>query len=399
MGEFKEVNEDSKYLYFVADNSTQFVWLDMVWERLGGMRCDTTELQHYVRPQDDDWSGVVIGSTFVILAPKKNLIRAFMGHGTSDKGIFKFQGYRGAVGMDYYYMSGHKDCWHFSKHGHALQHPYNKVLKMGLPRSDYFIHKDKTYNRNDILKEFGIETNREIVLFAPTFNTGSLEYYYYDILKQLHKKYFVVIKKHDREFFFGDSTRGGRLFGRTLDDKRFTLKPTMQKKLTKNLFEYRGSADPVKFLTIADYYMGDCSSLDYLAMFADIPIVMVEPYNNARTDVAYEYDIRNTAPFYQRGADLLNIIERAKGVTYTEARHDFIKRNFYYNDGHAQDRMCEHTQKLVERLKRRIFEDWEDPHLERQLAITKTITAAREKMRAEAKDEQPFNSDKDIEQI
>jgi len=36
--EYKEINQDSKYFYYFADNKSQFTCLDYLWEKLGGTK-------------------------------------------------------------------------------------------------------------------------------------------------------------------------------------------------------------------------------------------------------------------------------------------------------------------------------------------------------------------------
>lgn len=343
--EYKGKGLQSEFLYYVADNETQFNLTDLLWNELGGWKFKTFELDEaFATP---DFGGVMVQSTFVITAPRPHLTRVWLGHGTSDKLIKKFEPPTSILGMDYYLCSGPKDKYLYGKFGHALFHPYNKCLMTGLLRSDFFLNPELRLNKQTCRENIGISTDRPVVLFAPTFNTGSFEYYEWDLLSQLKDDYFFLVKMHDREFF----RPGAKIRGRD-GDQPFDLDPELEKSLHDNYMVYRGRHDPLEFIAAADYYIGDASSMDYEALFADIPMMMIRPYNNVAGDTPYEFDIRNVCPYYARGdGNLVEILHQAEEPGYRQDRQDFIERCFSFNDGDAINRTCDYLTGLVARHK------------------------------------------------
>jgi hypothetical protein len=369
--EYKDRGPYSEFMYYVADNETQFNLADLLWDELGGLKFKTFELDEAFGTPE--FGGVLVQSTFVITAPRKSLTRVWLGHGTSDKLIKKFEPPTSILGMDYYLTSGPKDKYLWGKFGHAVFHPYNKCLMTGLLRSDFFLNPELKLDKQTCRENIGISTDRPVVLFAPTFNTGSFEYYEWDLLDQLKDDFFFLVKVHDREFYRTSS----RIRGRD-GDQPFDLDPEFEKRLHDNYLVYRGKHEPLEFIAAADYYIGDSSSMDYEALFADIPMVMIKPYHNVAGDIPYEFDIRNICPYYARGdKNLMELLEQAKEPGYQEDRHDFIERCFSFNDGNAIQRTCEYMMDLVERHKETMAGN-PDPNWIKMEAASKQILAGKQ---------------------
>jgi len=162
------------------------------------------------------------------------------------------------------------------------------------------------------------------MLFAPTFNGGSLETYYREFLEKIPQKYFLLIKRHDRELFFQSTGH-------------------------KNVFEYRGTDNPMKFVAMADYLITDESSIAYDALFADIPLIFVRPKVPLMTDIAYEYDLRNVGVHYslEEPIDILQIIELSNNPTFKVLRKNYLDYNYFFTDGKARERNINIAKQLL----------------------------------------------------
>jgi len=333
--ETRITSELAKHIYYYGDNESQHNLTRYVWERLGGTLFTQPELSD-VTFSDPAEPQFLLAASFLLLPARKGLVRVQIGHGTSDKPIFRLQDHWIYDAYEHYIMSGPKDGWLYNKYQHALYAPHNRVFKSGLLRSDFIINN--TWSREEVLNELGltIPKKREVVLVCFTFNSGSLEYYL-PMLKRLTKKYFVIVKMHDREFF------------------RTSIP-------IKNLVWLRNPYyEPVKLFSIADYYLGDGSSLDQDWVFTDKPMVLCRPYKNPSIDVPYEYDIRNTTLWYENPQDMHELLQIAKDPKYSRERKAYREKCFYYNDGHALDRICE----FVEQQAKKIVESKPRPKLTR----------------------------------
>jgi hypothetical protein len=105
-------------------------------------------------------------------------------------------------------------------------------------------------------------------------------------------------------------------------------------------------------------------------------MVLIRPFRNAIGDVPFEYDVRNTCPYYNIGEDMLAALKDAEKPVYGEARKELIGNCFYFNDGHAIERACQHVKDKVKLLKDRL-DGKEDKYLNWQLKMMDRVTLQR----------------------
>lgn len=274
--------------------------------------------------------GIYICASFVSFKVRRDRTRIFIGHGTSDKPIFKPNEQTAVTMFDYYFMSGDKDAWLFNRYGHLPHFPIDRVIKTGLLRSDLILNG--AYDREKILRKYSLPMHKKIVLMAPTFNAQSLPVYGDKFTDEIPKKYALVIKTHDRET------------SRVVQSKH-------------DVFNFRGPrADIMELLSVADYYIGDGSSVDYEALFTMKPMVILLPGKPVVHDIPFEYDIRNVCVFHSPDMDIMKSLEEAEKPEYVSMKKDFIDKCFYYNDGKAIDRACRAIQEFERRIE--FWEKW-----------------------------------------
>lgn len=377
--EYREEYEGSKYLYYVADDEMQFNMANHLWSRTGGTKFYTSELPTVVT---QDFEGVLVESTFVVATPTIKKVRVFLGHGVSDKPIKRFSGVHGVIGMDYYFMQGEKEIHHFGKHGHQLFAPYDKTMRIGVLRADLLLNEKErkrawgVTTKEAVRRELGIPVDREVVLFAPTFQTGSLSFYFDDLARQLAEgKYVFLIKKHDREMFFG-----GRV---VRNPNGYKYKKRFQKKYLKDVIAYPDKnaidmhKDPIKFIFAADYYMGDGSSLDADALFAGIPMIGIRPPKDVYTDCPIDFNLRHCMPQYEVHMDLQEVIEDAKSPAWERKREILKEKAFpYCREGNSIETSVNYLKGLVDRLQKRLNGE-EDENFMRMEAVLKQVRAMR----------------------
>ena len=347
--EFREVNEDSKYFFFLADNESQFCDMGTAWEELGGTKFVAHELQHVLK---NDTEAVLVEAVFVVSPPRPNAIRCFIGHGVSDKPIAEFKPPQNMFAMDYYFSAGPKQAWNFDYYKHSMVVPYNREIRIGMPSSDFFINGLNSFEwREETKKRYGIDTGRKIVLFSPTFQSKSLEFYYRLLVESFKDEYFLIVRRHDREAFFSPH--------------RFP-----------HVLEYRGLNHPNDLIGISDLYIGDGSSVDNLAVFAGIPIVEVRPLTEIWGAVPYEYDLRNYVPYFSvdpmiKEPTILDVVKDAFDnfeSKWNPLRKKYIEKSFYFNDGKCMDRFTSRLKDLLVILKMR-----KNGHIDRRYMAVRKI--------------------------
>ena len=332
--EYREINEDSKLIYYVVDNMSQMADMDHLYKRYGGRILYSAESTDYL--SELTTQGILYLSVFMIFPPDPYLARVFMGHGISDKPIAKFASPRNFSALDYYNVPGIKYAWHFDHYGHQISTPYDKKLKFGMPVSDYFLNKEMDLRKQKpaLLKKYRIETDRPIVLFSPSFNSEDLAFYHRLFVEQFKDKYYFVTRCHDREM--------------TFDEHPYP-----------NTFMYKGMNNPAELIAISDYYIGDGSSIDNIAIYADIPMVLVKPQKSIAGDVPYEFDMRNYTPYFAINTDgpfksILTRMEEASTPEAKDKRWEYINQCFDYNDGNCIERMCKRHEQLMGVIKDRM---------------------------------------------
>lgn len=333
---YRDVNEDSKLVYYVIDNESQMADMNFLWEKFGGRKVYTAEITDHIN--EDTVRGVAYFSVFLILPPDPFFLRVFMGHGISDKPIAKFKPPRHFSALDYYNCPGLKWSWHLDHYGHQIQVPYDKRVKFGLPASDLFLNPELDLKapekKKALFQKYGIKTDRPVILFSPSFNSKDLEFYYRLFVEQFKDNYYLIVRCHDREFYF--------------DDYPYP-----------NVYHYKGLDNPAELIALADYYIGDGSSVDNIAIYADIPMVLVKPQVGIVGDVPYEFDMRNYVPYFAINPDgpfksIVECMDEAATPHMRLKRQEYIKTCFDYNDGHCIERFYKRHQSLINVVKARI---------------------------------------------
>ncbi|MFQ9192872.1 MAG: CDP-glycerol glycerophosphotransferase family protein [Candidatus Gastranaerophilaceae bacterium] len=121
----------------------------------------------------------------------KNTKRINLSYGCSlNKNAYWFQK-RAADGFDYKFVHGE-----FAKQQNLQYLSEDRIKVVGMPKYFGIKEKCKNYNKENILKELNIKTKKAILVYYPTWDEDSSIDLYYNILLELKKQFYIVIKPH-----------------------------------------------------------------------------------------------------------------------------------------------------------------------------------------------------------
>lgn len=137
----------------------------------------------------------------------------------------------------------------------------NKVLEMGYPANDIF-YKDNEMKINELKERFGIDTDKKIILYAPTFRDNKfddegnrifdLELDLNKLYNQLNDEYFLIIKTHyvvSKELNIGEEMKDFVMDLSDHDDihELFILSDILITDYSSVFFDYAHSKRPILF--------------------------------------------------------------------------------------------------------------------------------------------------------
>ena len=187
---FIDRGEESKFIWWIANNPYMLMRHKAIIKEVGGTIVSNTG--------DYSPKGLMMcASNFRF--PKRESIKAvYIAHGTSNKGIGAAWGPEGRAKYDYYFVSGPKQAWCYKKYGHNINGERN--VRYGNPVADGYLNNTFFVIRQG--KEIlGIRDDKPILLFAPTFGTGTFNRVAM-LLQKYTDKYHVVITTHPREVLY-----------------------------------------------------------------------------------------------------------------------------------------------------------------------------------------------------
>jgi len=339
-----------KGLYYFTKKSYQFSQSKPVFDRLGGKIITYTKypktffyfLIRYgpfrvklmgkkFKRIDRAVHGVLLCHSGEYIVPSgKNFRRVFVYHGTCDT-VFKADGPEDKLLADwfeYYFVTGEKDLYKLKKYTYNADALNGKIIKIGMFRSDPIVNK--SYNREKILKRYRIQDKGEkIVLFAPTWQWGggTLRECFEKFAAEISGRYLLIIRPHVND------TR----------NIQFILKWQRKHRISDLYIFPIPSKDIMDFISVADVLIGDNSAVNYDFSFAKKPIVLVKSDEHPHLFVPPdEYNIKLCCPIYIPEKD--SIVEKIEDAfhnpVYRKCIESLVKKSFYFNDGHAVDRVC-----------------------------------------------------------
>jgi CDP-glycerol glycerophosphotransferase (TagB/SpsB family) len=98
----------------------------------------------------------------------------------------------------------------------------------------------------------------------------------------------------------------------------------------------------MEFVYISDLMIGDNSAVNYEFSLTKRPMVFVKSETKDVFRPPDQFNIKLCGPMYNPETDdIVNTIEEAfNNNMYAERIRKLVDNSFYYNDGHAVDRVC-----------------------------------------------------------
>jgi CDP-glycerol glycerophosphotransferase (TagB/SpsB family) len=250
--------------------------------------------------------------------PKK----VFLTHGNMLKNYFKMHPKRLEMIRKYDYMAaiGPYMKQEFLKTGI----PSDKLVDIGIARTDDVIKKRNNHTLPESLALLGIENNKPIVSYLPTFwGDSSVEILGPKLLEKISSDYTVIFRPHPQTPMKIISK-----YSEVIEDK-------------PNIFYLpEGNSNRVSLLDImgiSDVIIGDISSVMLEAVLLNIPLVFAEPdtKNNIESHSQLDEIINYSSKISEHNVALLNEIladSINRGIDESLWRKT-IERDFFFADG------------------------------------------------------------------
>jgi len=228
----------------------------------------------------------------------------------------------------------------FKKYGLDTIH---KIHSVGLPKLDILF--DGTYNRDDLLQEMGLNPDKKVVLYAPSFKPTSI----FSIGKEvvnLSERYQVIVKLHPYSWS-----------GLYASHDQHLIFERLQKRYPPFYLVPPEKHDVRPFLFVADVIISDGSSVinEFLALercgiIVDLPDDRLTHSNGKPLleNSSSEW-LKQSYVHIRPGDNLEEAVEKAMNPS-EERKHKIIEDKSYifsYTDGHASMRVKEIVEKWL----------------------------------------------------
>lgn len=204
---------------------------------------------------------------------------------------------------------------------------YNKrIVESGCPRTDLFFDIDKHVEIvNKIKKIYSVDSNKKIILYAPTFRTNyDFDYNQIDFekiisdLNQKNNDYIFFVRLHSR-------VKSGKI------------------KTSKNVIDVSDYPDVYDILISADILISDYSSVFFDYIYLNRPIYLFAPdYNDYLDDrgINFEYN-KLPFPISYSSDELSRHILQSESEKYKNKLEYFINSMNLKDDGLASKRIVD----------------------------------------------------------
>ena len=200
---------------------------------------------------------------------------------------------------------------------------HGEKLKCGTPRCDiFFDEKGKKNIKDALMKFYGIDENKKIVLYAPTFKKNGVEN------KIDYEKIINELSKYDNYIFF------------------VRLHPISKTKIceSKSVINVTDYPDIQELIVACDIMITDYSGCCFDAMFARKACLLYTPdfdeYIKNERKLAFDFD---ELPF-ERANDIEQLIDAIIGFDYNnylERINKFMDRIESYETGNASKKIAD----------------------------------------------------------
>ena len=210
----------------------------------------------------------------------------------------------------------------------AFQIEKSKIKPLGLPRLDYYFEKhDLNSLKEDFFKKYGLDSNKKIILYAPTFRDEEKYNNVFDFLdlrkfnEALGNDYVLALRLHPKiKDFYVDSIESGEDY---IDCSDY---PSEQ-----------------ELMMLSDILITDYSSIMIEFAILDKPIVffVYDLDNYLKTERGFYYDFEKTVP----GKLVYNSDELITAIKNDDFDKDklssFTKTQFDAIDGQSSERVVD----------------------------------------------------------
>ena len=215
-----------------------------------------------------------------------------------------------------------------NEYAEAFQIDKSKIKALGLPRIDYYFENHDLDNmKSEFCKEYGIDSSKKIILYAPTFRDEERYNNVFNFLdlkkfnEALGDEYVLALRLHPkiRNFYKDDISSKGKYV------------------------DVSGVESEQELMLISDILITDYSSIMIEYAILNRPIIFftydLEDY--LANERGFYYDFKKTVPgpIAYTSDELIDII---KSNEFDKSRiSDFIKTQFDAIDGKASERVVE----------------------------------------------------------
>ncbi|MBQ9025741.1 MAG: CDP-glycerol glycerophosphotransferase family protein [Methanobrevibacter sp.] len=209
----------------------------------------------------------------------------------------------------------------------AFQIDKSKIKPLGLPRADYYFkNHDISQLREKFNKRFNIDSDKKIILYAPTFRENKQYnnvFNYLDLNKfnqQLCDEYVLVLRLHPKikKFYSEDISVDGDYV---------------------DCSDYKNEQE---LLLLADILITDYSSIMIEFAILDKPVIFfaydLENYLNNERGFYLDYKKDLPGPIVYNCDELINVIQEGIDVSNLNS---FLKTQFDFIDGNASERVVD----------------------------------------------------------
>ena len=210
----------------------------------------------------------------------------------------------------------------------AFQIDKEKIIPLGLPRIDYYFENhDLNRIKSDFCKKYGIDFDKKIILYAPTFRDEKKYNNVFDFLDLkkfydvLGEEYVLALRLHPKiKDFYQDDIES-----------------------SENYVDCSDYPSEQELMMISDILITDYSSIMIEFAILDKPILffVYDLDNYLNTERGFYYDFEKTVPgkIVYSSDELINAIESNDFDKYKMS--DFLKTQFDAIDGKSSERVVD----------------------------------------------------------
>lgn len=215
----------------------------------------------------------------------------------------------------------------------------NKVLEVGYPRNDLFFNQNET-NKLSIRKKLGINPNKKIILYAPTFRdnqTAGNNKFLFNMAMDLNEMqqtlsddYVILMRTH----------------------VIIKNKLSISEELEDFVFDVSGYSEMQELLLIADILMTDYSSVMFDFANTNKPMLFftydLETYRDEVRGFYMDFENEAPGPLVRNTEQIIQSVQQIENIQidYTDKYQAFKTKYCYLEDGLASERVVDILQNV-----------------------------------------------------